>query len=187
VLQQNNEREKAVSEVMQQALGQQDAGFRSAEQEQALHAVVDRQTPLVVVLPTGGGKSVLFSVPACMNNAGVTVVIVPCRALIEDLVSRMQKRVIDCIEWKHGESSPAAVVIVSADAACAITSNGNFIDYANLVKGVQSRRYWLTLMFRRAFPFVSHLASSRSNHLVHELYVTSSVAVKSGISTRSSG
>ncbi|KAF1973259.1 hypothetical protein BU23DRAFT_404491, partial [Bimuria novae-zelandiae CBS 107.79] len=78
----------------------------------ALNAVVDRQTPLVVVLPTGGGKSLLSSVPACMDDAGVTVTVVPYRALIEDLVGRMQKRGIDCIEWKHGESSPAAVVVV---------------------------------------------------------------------------
>ena len=61
---------------MQQVLGQQDVRFRSAEQELALHAVVNRQTPLVVVLPTGGGKSLLFSVLACIDNAGVTVVVV---------------------------------------------------------------------------------------------------------------
>jgi superfamily II DNA helicase RecQ len=69
-----------------------------AEQELALHAVIDRQTLLVVVLPTSGGKSLLFSVLACLDDAGVTVVVVPYRALIEDLVSRMQKRGIDCME-----------------------------------------------------------------------------------------
>jgi superfamily II DNA helicase RecQ len=134
-LQQSNEKEKAVRKAMQQVLGQQDVGFRSAEQELALHAVVNRQTPLVVVLPTGGGKSLLFSVLACMDDAGVTVVVVPYRALIDDLVDRMQKRGIDCIEWKHGESSPAAVVVVSADAAGDTISNGNFLGYANMLSG----------------------------------------------------
>ena len=128
-------KEKAVYKAMQQVLGQQDVGFRSAEQELALHAVIDGQTPLVVVLPTGGGKSLLFSVPACMDDAGVTVVVVPYRALIEDVVDRMQKCGIDCMEWKHGESSPAAVVVVSADAAGDTTSNGNFLGYANMLSG----------------------------------------------------
>jgi hypothetical protein len=123
VLQQSNEKEKAVRKAMQQVLGQQDVGFRSAEQELALHAVVDRQTPLVVVLPTSGGKSLLFSVPACMDDAGVTVVVVPYQALINYLVNHMQKRGIDCIEWKHGESSPAAVVVVSADVAGIVANN----------------------------------------------------------------
>ncbi|KAJ4329600.1 hypothetical protein N0V87_010726, partial [Didymella glomerata] len=130
---QRGKKETLVRKAMQQVLGQQDVGFRSAEQELALHAVIDGQTPLVVVLPTGGGKSLLFSVPACMDDAGVTVVVVPYRALIEDLVDRMQKRGIDCVEWKHGESSPAAVVVVSADAAGDITSNGNFLGYANML------------------------------------------------------
>jgi hypothetical protein len=89
------------------------------------------------VLPTGGGKSLLFSVPAGMDNTGMTVVVVPYRALIKDLVDRMQKRGIDCIEWKHGESSLAAFVVVSADAAGDNTSNGNFIGYAQVWKIMQ--------------------------------------------------
>ncbi|CAN9385033.1 unnamed protein product [Alternaria alternata] len=128
-------KEKAVYKAMQQVLGQQDVGFRSAEQELALHAVIDGQTPLIVVLPTSRGKSLLFSVPACMDDARVTVVVVPYRALIKDVVDRMQKCGIDCMEWKHGESSPAAVVVVSADAAGDTTSNGNFLGYANMLSG----------------------------------------------------
>ena len=132
---QRDEKQTAIRKAMQQVLGQQDVGFRSVEQEQALQAVLEGQTPLVVVLPTGGGKSLLFSVPACMDDAGVTVVVVPFRALITDLVSRLQGRGIDCIEWRRGESSLAAVVVVSADAAGDITSNGNFLGYANVLCG----------------------------------------------------
>ncbi|KAF1922298.1 uncharacterized protein M421DRAFT_10675 [Didymella exigua CBS 183.55] len=73
----NNFSNTNIRKAMQQVLGQQDVGFRSAEQELALHAVIDGQTPLVVVLLTGGGKSLLFSVPACMDDAGVMVVVVP--------------------------------------------------------------------------------------------------------------
>jgi superfamily II DNA helicase RecQ len=60
--------------------------------------VLDRQTPLVVVLPTGGGKSLLFTVPACVDEARVTVVVVPYQALIKDLIGRIQKCRINCIE-----------------------------------------------------------------------------------------
>lgn len=77
----------------------------------------------------------LFSVPACIDDAGVTVVVVLYQALIEDLVDWMQKRSIDCIKWKHSESSPAAVIVVSADAAGDTTSNSNFIRYANMLSG----------------------------------------------------
>jgi superfamily II DNA helicase RecQ len=49
--------------------------------------VLDKQTPLVVVLLTSRGKSLLFTLLACIEGAGVIVVIVPYRALIKDLVS----------------------------------------------------------------------------------------------------
>ncbi|OSS43275.1 hypothetical protein B5807_12145 [Epicoccum nigrum] len=126
---------------MQQVLSQQDVGFQSAEQERALHAVIDRQTPLVVVLLTGRGKSLLFSVLACMDDAGVTVVVVLYQALIEHLVEQMQQRGIDCIKWKHSKSSPAAVVVVSADAAGDTTSNSNFLGYVSTLssKGLLQR------------------------------------------------
>jgi hypothetical protein len=135
VVQVEDARAAAVHRALQQVLGKQDVGFRSMEQEQALYAVLDKQTPLVVVLLTGRGKSLLFTLPACIEEVGVTVVVVPYRALIEDLVSRIRDCSVDCIEWKHGESNPASVVVVSADVAGNITSNSNFLGYARLLKG----------------------------------------------------
>ena len=42
-----------------------------------MYAILDRQTPLVVVLPTGRGKSLLFTVLALLDTSRVTVVVVP--------------------------------------------------------------------------------------------------------------
>jgi hypothetical protein len=134
-------REERVRRAMQQVLRQEEVGFRSVQQEQAMYAVLDGQTPLVVVLPTGGGKSLLFTVPAVLEAGGVTVVVVPYRALIEDLVQRIQGCGVDCMEWKHGETNPAAVVVVSADVAGDVTSSDNFISYAGMLssKGLLRR------------------------------------------------
>jgi superfamily II DNA helicase RecQ len=63
-----------------------------------MYAVLDNRTPQVVVLLAGGGKSLLFTVPGSIDSTGVTVVVVPYRALIEDLVARIQGCGIDCIE-----------------------------------------------------------------------------------------
>jgi superfamily II DNA helicase RecQ len=86
-----------------------------------------------VVLLTGGGKSLLFMLPACIKE-GVTVVVVLYWALIKDLVKQICKCGIDCIEWKHGDSNLVLVVVVSADVAGDITSNSNFLGYARLLK-----------------------------------------------------
>ena len=103
---------------MQQALGQEKVSFRSEEQELALKAVLEGQTPLVVVLPTGGGKSLLFMAPGCLRDAGVTIVVAPFRALTDDLVGRMKKAKIECLKWWHGEVNMAAVVVISVVVVC---------------------------------------------------------------------
>lgn len=149
----SRQQNEALRKAMQQVLGQDEVRFRSEQQEQAMHAVLEGVTPLVVVLPTGGGKSLLFTVPSCLDDSGVTVVVVPYRVLIQDLVQRIQASGIDCMEWKHGESSPATIVIVSADVAGDITSKGNFIGYAGMLtsKG----------LLRRVVVDECHLISSR--------------------------
>ncbi|KAJ9654374.1 hypothetical protein H2201_009009, partial [Coniosporium apollinis] len=127
--QEGHDRKEDVRRAMQQVLGSAEVSFRSIEQEQAMYAVMAGQTPLVVVLPTGGGKSLLFMVPACLDEPGVTVVVVPYRALVEDLVDRLKRARIDCLEWKPGEVNPAAVVVVSAD----IAASWGFLNYASLL------------------------------------------------------
>ncbi|CAD0047912.1 unnamed protein product [Aureobasidium pullulans] len=84
--------ESQVQTAMRKALRLGDGdevSYRSKAQRVAMQSILynDQMTPLVVVLPTGGGKSLLFMAPACLENAGVTIVIVPFRALINKLVS----------------------------------------------------------------------------------------------------
>lgn len=126
--------EGELRQAMRKALGKSAAdevSFRSAAQERALRAVADGRTPLVVVLATGGGKSLLFMAPACLDDPGVTVVVAPFRALVEDTVRRLRGRDIDCLEWRDGEANAAAVVVVSADVAV----GAGFLTYASNLAG----------------------------------------------------
>lgn len=53
-------------------------------------------TPLLGVLPTGGGKSLCFQLPALvrnMRNASLTVVISPLQALMKDQVDNLKQKV----------------------------------------------------------------------------------------------
>ena len=53
-------------------------------QEQAINAVLDRQNVLAV-MPTGGGKSLCYQIPALMQ-AGLNFVILPFISLMKDQV-----------------------------------------------------------------------------------------------------
>jgi superfamily II DNA helicase RecQ len=127
-----------ICRAMQRIFKTQNVRFQSVEQELAVHAVLDKQTPLVVVLPTGRRKSLLFIVPGCVEEGRITVVVVLYRALITDLVTRICRSGIKCIEWKHRKTNPASVVVVSANIAGDILGDGNFLSYARLLcsKGV---------------------------------------------------
>ena len=63
--------------------------FRTG-QYKAVSAVIDRRDCLVV-LPTGGGKSLCYQFPALMMN-GVCLVISPLIALMKDQVDLLQKK-----------------------------------------------------------------------------------------------
>lgn len=109
-----------------------DVAYRSETQHEAMQSILqdDQRTPLVVILPTGGGKSLLFMAPSCLEDAGVTIVIVPFRALINNLVETARNAGIDSIEWRHGETDPATLIFISADK---ILGSG-FLSYAELLR-----------------------------------------------------
>ena len=145
--------EEQVRKAMQKALQIDHVSLRSEEQQEALYAVINAEqaSPLVVVLPTGGGKSLLFMAPACLEDAGVTIVVVPYRALINNLVKTAQAAGIDSIEWRAGERNPAALVFVSAD----LVAEGTFLGYAQLLG--------LKKLLRRVFVDESHLTFTSSD------------------------
>jgi superfamily II DNA helicase RecQ len=87
-----------------------------------------RSELLILVLPTGGGKSIFFMLPAAAENVGLgsptSIVIVPFIALADDLVARAQEFGIDCIRWRSQAETErdererdAGLVVVSADVA----------------------------------------------------------------------
>ncbi|CAC9887931.1 unnamed protein product, partial [Aureobasidium pullulans] len=138
--------ESQVQTAMRKALRLGDGdevSYRSKAQRVAMQSILynDQMTPLVVVLPTGGGKSLLFMAPACLENAGVTIVIVPFRALINKLVSTAKEAGVNSTEWHPGLTDPATLVFVSADR---IIGSG-FLSYAELLhsKGLLRRVFRL--------------------------------------------
>jgi superfamily II DNA or RNA helicase len=92
--------------------------------------VLRLDTPLVVVLPTGGGKTLLAIIPALLKPEGLTIVVVPFRALADNIVERFYDAGINYLEWTHGEVNLATVVIISANVAVLFS----FLNYTRIME-----------------------------------------------------
>ncbi|SPO26294.1 uncharacterized protein UTRI_02570 [Ustilago trichophora] len=73
---------------------------KTLEQAHALNAIHRKQSPLIVIMATGSGKSALFMAPIFwLSPTAVVVVVVPFIALTQDLVEQCRARGITTSRW----------------------------------------------------------------------------------------
>jgi superfamily II DNA helicase RecQ len=102
-------------------------------QAAAVKAIMDGESPVVVVMGTGGGKSLMFMLPAWCGAGGTSVVVVPLIALREDMKRRCEALGIRCAEWKPQRPPDAAqVVLVTPESAV----KGGFHTFMNRLKAL---------------------------------------------------
>jgi ATP-dependent DNA helicase RecQ len=88
-----------IHHILQQHWGH--TSFRPLQQD-IIESVLQKNDTLAL-LPTGGGKSICFQVPALINE-GICVVITPLIALMQDQVDQLTKRGISAIAIYAGLS-----------------------------------------------------------------------------------
>jgi RecQ family ATP-dependent DNA helicase len=104
-----------------------EARFRGL-QEPVLQAIMKHQSPIVAVMGTGVGKTLLFQLPAKSMSSGTTIVISPLVSLQEHMVERCQQAGISCVKWDPRQChSPSQIVIVTPESAVSKTF-GTFLD-----------------------------------------------------------
>lgn len=87
------------------------------KQEEAVSAVMRGTTPLLICLPTGGGKTLSFMLPALLKDAKTTVVITPLVALGDDLLRRCKEASISSFIYGKSRPREAKIVIVVTETA----------------------------------------------------------------------
>jgi superfamily II DNA helicase RecQ len=105
-----------------------DARFRG-KQRKALQAIISGHARIVVVMRTGGGKSLLFMLPAAASRDSVTIVVMPKIMLQEDIAERCRRDGIPCAIWSDDRAPPydARIVFVITESAV----SQSFADFVN--------------------------------------------------------
>ena len=112
-----------IHEQLEQLVGK-GARFRGV-QEASIQAIVSGKGPIVTVMGTGGGKSLLFMLPAACSAQvrgvgvpGMTVVVIPMIALRQDLKRRCDEVGIKCAEWESRQpQSDVSIMLVTPESA----------------------------------------------------------------------
>ncbi|PPR05282.1 hypothetical protein CVT26_011477 [Gymnopilus dilepis] len=99
--------------------------FKSIEQLRAAELAVERKQNFVAVLPTGGGKSLLFTLPP-FNESGKegvfqTAVIIPNKSLLEDQRGRAKKLGLQLTTWntsmRHSVPDEVQLIFLAMETA----------------------------------------------------------------------
>src|SRR5258706_2721059 len=92
--------------------------FRSV-QRPAVQAIMNGEGPILIVMGTGAGKSLMFMLPAFCSPEGTTIVVVPLTSLQQNLKDRCERTGISCCIWdsqrpRQGQST--SIVLVTPEA-----------------------------------------------------------------------
>ncbi|KAK4205819.1 hypothetical protein QBC37DRAFT_393824, partial [Rhypophila decipiens] len=128
---------------------------KQAESMRSIMALKADQTA-IHVLPTGAGKSILFMLPAVMQDTGTSIMVVPFVALMDDLVARATDMGVDCIRYRswmnsgrEGMPRAARLMVVSADMVSSAEFSGRmshcYHEYG--LPGYAGRATWATAVW----------------------------------------
>ncbi|KAI8063336.1 hypothetical protein BC940DRAFT_215071, partial [Gongronella butleri] len=91
-------------QLLRQLLDDPSASFRSTDQANAVFRVMTQlrtKENLLVVMPTGSGKSLLYTLPAMHEDDKLTVLLVPFVALMMDTSRRLDRMRVPHVLWNN--------------------------------------------------------------------------------------
>jgi superfamily II DNA helicase RecQ len=104
-----------IQDYLEKLLGRK-ARFRGLQQA-AIQAIINRENPVICVMGTGAGKSLLFQLPVMCQPTTTSIVVVPNISLREDMIRRSREAGILSHEWKDRAPSTFVQMVFAVPEA----------------------------------------------------------------------
>ncbi|KAK6225124.1 hypothetical protein QIS74_02548, partial [Colletotrichum tabaci] len=118
------------------------ARWKTAEQHESARQVMSLQggKVLMVVLPTGAGKSALFMLPAVPGvHGGVSIVVVPFVALLSSLTRSARRAGLDFLLWQPASVTGRVERVRVAPLVFVGAEYANCAEFASYAEGLRAR------------------------------------------------
>ena len=153
--------EKDILSVVQKLHGTT-ANYRSDKQkERSLLALVKKQSPVVTVLPTEGGKTDCILVPALLYKEKIHIVVTPLVQLAKQLKEQAESIGITCVIWKSGLHIASLLIVVIANS---FISN----EFSQYLRDFYLRKAINLMTFDEAHQLLADV-NYQGNHLVKRI------------------
>ncbi|KAG8924203.1 hypothetical protein FRC02_010595 [Tulasnella sp. 418] len=120
-------------QLLRDITGVPDARFRSPQQSRCIELAMDAKHNFMQLAPTSSGKTLTYAIPVKveLQQGGLTVVIVPLKALLDDIGRRAAQMDIPVVKWIDADvSNTVGLVLMSVEEA-ATPQGATFIGRLN--------------------------------------------------------
>jgi hypothetical protein len=102
---------------------QPNVDFKSPHQREIVEHSLERKRNFVGILPTGGGKSLAWLIPAISEETGVTVVVIPNKALLNDMLRKTKDLGIPVCKWTASKThiGDTRLVYIALESVTSVT------------------------------------------------------------------
>ncbi|TDL15073.1 P-loop containing nucleoside triphosphate hydrolase protein [Rickenella mellea] len=141
------------------------AKFRSEMQGQMVEYLARGDRHLLIVLPTGGGKTMAMALPSFIEPDGITLVVVPFVALMEDLKKRLTHWNIPWGMFGQKDADTKRVIFVSIEVAARpeFTQYSRNLGTSGLLRRIildEAHHFLMSSHFRPAFIYLVNLIAA---------------------------
>ncbi|KAJ8694439.1 hypothetical protein PTI98_009363 [Pleurotus ostreatus] len=103
--------------ALERLYGSSEPRFTSPQQGELFELVMQNTRHVLGILPTGGGKSLMFYAPPLLETEGITIVISPFAALAHQQFQEAKRYGIDVVQWPSSQidCSTVRLLVVHAE------------------------------------------------------------------------